>query len=142
MRRKVTLLLFVLAFAVLGGVLLSVKEGRQLRLSFGAPRVQQPPKNATLKISASTVASATATSVLEEPRYTGRDAAGRTWEVTAAYATQSATVSGSELLLTTVSATLVDAPGNQALTLSAPTGRFNSASQTLNLTGGVTGCLE
>lgn len=142
MRRALTLILFLLALFILGGVVLSVRENRQLRLSFGTPKIESPKAQKPLTdISASVVASVTATSVLEEPRYTGRDNAGRMWEVTAAYATQSTTVSGSTMLLTTVTASLTDPTANQSLALSAPQGHFNTASETLTLTGGVTGRL-
>ncbi|MFZ2620504.1 MAG: LPS export ABC transporter periplasmic protein LptC [Alphaproteobacteria bacterium] len=81
-------------------------------------------------------ASVSATSVLVEPHFTGRDATGRSWDVLAKTASRTGTMGADEVGVEHVTATLIQ-PNGKPLTLAAEAGVYTKVSDTLVLNGNV-----
>lgn len=145
MGRRLAILLLLLGFVALGLVLFgSVKESHLFRLAAPPPKPQSVESKVKKAISGTTVTSLTTVdtvNLLENPRYTGRDAQNRNWEVTAARADQQGSSTSGSIVLTTVKANLeVPAKGQQAtqtLTMESEQGTYNQSSNTLQLGGNV-----
>lgn len=156
--RKLAVALLLAGVAVLGVLLFgSVQESHVFRLAApvrkAAPAAGVVPENVQAAISGSTVSSLTTvktSNLLQNPRYTGRDAEGRRWEVTATRADQHGTATAGDIVLEEVRATLElpaegagGQPGSQPdkkpaeMTLSAEAGTYSQISNTLDLRGNV-----
>lgn len=126
------ILLLVAAAAVAVWLLLAVDDQRQLRISPTQPPAltRQPAGMDTDKLAAT----ASATTVLVKPRYTGEDQRGYAWELTADSAAQAGTMASSSMVLTRVQATWQQ---GQTYTLQAASGDYDMQAKTLNLQGDV-----
>lgn len=147
--RRLAILLLLLGFAALGLVLFgSVKESHLFRLA--APTQAHKPVQEGVQgqvkaaISGTTVNSLTTVNtvnLLENPRYTGRDAQNRSWEVTASRADQQGSTTSGSIVLSQVKANLeVPASGQQTtqtLTMESRQGSYNQSSNKLQLNGNV-----
>lgn len=131
MYRRRLMILFVLALASALGIVLALALRPSQLLRIAAPVVP-----ATVKDLGSAVA-VSATTLLEKPRYTGQDAAGRSWLLTAESAGQEGTATSGTYVLNAVEATFSSPSQTVPFSLSAETGRYRQASSTILLSGDV-----
>jgi len=116
-----------------------VQESRLFRLS--APVEPATPQSMRSSVSGTTLTAVSTSTLLEAPRYTGRDAEGRTWEVTAVSADQQGSATSTTITLNQVLAHLQLPPEegtpSRTLTLRAEQGTYAQAEETLALAGNV-----
>lgn len=132
MRNRLALLLFVAAAVLVVALLSGVQKSRLFRFDPKAP----PAKTVAGYSPAASLPAAnsvTASTVLVQPRYTGRDAQGRLWEITASQARQLGSLQGNLVELDHVSATWIDPSRTLPFTFAAQKGEFQQASNTLVL---------
>lgn len=140
--RRTLILLLALAIFGLGLVLYTnVQESHLFRVT--APLAPQTP-TAQSMVSGTSITSLTtvsATTLLENPRYTGQDAQNRRWEVTALNAAQQGTTASTTLVLQQVNANLEipdkDTKQSKTITLKADQGTYQQAENQLHLAGNV-----
>ncbi len=142
-RRRLMILLLLLTVAFMGLLLfLSTRPSNLFRI--GAPAVTAQPTqldNLHHAVSTTTIATVSATTLLEKPRYTGQDALGRTWLLSAVSAGQEGSTTSATYVLNQVEATFTDpspsTPSGGTFKLSAEQGRYTQTSSTLQLSGTV-----
>ena len=138
-RRNLSILIVLAVVAALGFILfLSVRPSNLFRIATPAPSVA-PTDLATLKnsVSSTNPVDVSATTLLNKPRYTGQDALGRNWLLSADSAGQEGTATSGTYVLQQVRAEFTDPSGTTPLNLYATQGRYTQTSSTLLLTGNV-----
>jgi hypothetical protein len=133
--RNLTIVLLLVAAGLTVWLLADVRESHQFRIS-AAPPVAPTP---TAKEVHSAAETASATTVMVRPRYTGQDDQGHAWEVTADTADQRGTMQSSTLVLNTVAAVWRDVSRSEVFHLTADSGTYDAGGQVLGLSGNVSG---
>lgn len=141
-RRQLSILAILVVVALLGFVLhANLRPSGMFRIA--APPVPAAPSSAAGTIRelgrgpSSTLTNISGTTLLEKPRYTGQDALGRNWVLTAETAGQDGSAASATYILQQVQAVWTDPSQTSPFTLSAEEGRYQQTSATLQLTGNV-----
>lgn len=140
-RRRLMIIIILACVVALGLVLwLAMRPSNLFRIA--APNVTPVTETTDLSklknaVSTTTVAAVSTTTLLEKPRYTGQDALGRSWLLSAISAGQEGTTASGTYILNDVQATFDDPSQTTPFTLSAQQGRYAQTSSTLKLSGAV-----
>lgn len=138
-RRSLSIVVILTLVAVLGLVLYSsVRPSGMFRLAAPVP----PPAGtedlrAIARNVSSSLTTTSATTLLEKPRYTGQDALGRSWLLSAENAVQEGTTTSNTYVLRQVVAEWTDPSETAPFQLTAQQGRYQQASSTIQLSGSV-----
>lgn len=133
--RQRRLLLLGLGIAALVGILLvSVKEDPKIRLSL------QAPVPSTVSLTSSTVTGMATVGELTNATYQGQSVSGQSWRVQASRAQQIGSTASATVALTSTTAMWLPSAQatEQALTLTASSATFTQNTQNLQLPAGVT----
>ncbi len=141
-RRNVIILVLLAAVAVLGLWLYnSVRPSGMFRIAAPAPSkvdaMDKEELQALARNASNTLVAVSATTLLDKPRYTGQDALGRSWMLTADTAGQEGTATSATYVLSKVQAEWTDPSQTTPFMLTAQEGRYQQTSSTLKLTGSV-----
>lgn len=132
MRNRLTVILLLVAAALVAVLFAGMGEGKLFRVNLKAPVVVSGQGSKALP-GINEVSTTRVETLLVKPHYTGTDATGRRWDLLADNATQSGDASSSVVTLTGVSATYADPSQSGTLGLVALTGDYGMASKTILL---------
>jgi hypothetical protein len=140
-RRRLSIMLVLAVVAFLGLLLfLSVRPSGMFRIATpSAPAISPQTDLSQIKssVSSTSLNNVSATTLLQKPRYTGQDALGRNWLLSAESAGQEGTATSGTYILQQVQAVFDDPSQTTPFTLSAEQGRYTQTSSTIKLTGTV-----